>query len=165
MENSGFFTFFINIYIEILKLKGLWLPVLNCLTQFYDHPSLEIQTKGMEIFFTLIQTNGQTFTSESWKSLSEGILIPFLQKITPTFLEKEQSQECKIINTGIFNYLVDLISTFYANLEQIVFYLIQLVDGLILWKNEVFYCKIYWGSLLIKIHWEVYWKNLFNLEI
>lgn len=91
----------------------------------------------MEVLFSLIQTHGVLFTPEFWKSLCDGILLPFLEKLINQVLEKTSSQESRLVNTGVFNYFVELVGSYFDVLQPIFWEIIGLTEQLIIKNNEV----------------------------
>jgi len=91
----------------------------------------------MEILFFLIQSHGSSFTPDFWKSLCEQILMPFFEKVKPFFKDKTPTQENKLVNTGVFNYFVELISFYFNNLKGLFFNLLDSIEDLISNNNEV----------------------------
>ena len=77
------------------------------------------------------------FAPEFWKSLCDGILLPFLEKIINQVLDKTSSQESRLLNTGVFNYFVELVGSYFEVLQPILWEIIGLTEQLIIKNNEV----------------------------
>lgn len=91
----------------------------------------------MEVLFSLMQTHGVLYTPEYWKSLCEGILLPFFERLIHQMLDKTSSQESRLVNTGVFNYFVELVGSYFEVLQPIFWEIIGLTEQLIIKNNEV----------------------------
>ena len=111
---------------------------------FYNDERTTVQSKGIEILFYFLQNYGNTFPKDYWKNISEGILIPFIERISSFIHDKRPNDtENKSLINIIFNHLDELVNSNFENLIAIFLFYLEFSIDLINKKKDVNYIIIF----------------------
>lgn len=99
---------------------------------------MDIRKKSNDLFFYFLINHGHVFSKALWKSISEGILTPFIEKIFLNMSQIDISDSNKIFIDEFFNKLSELISIFFEILQLLFIFIINFTVDCIKEKKQVF---------------------------